>query len=175
MSLLTLAYPKISDKDYQWIQEFREENDELNHGIMEPHFTLVFPVFNQRPETFIEEIKSRAADHSKIDFALRCAVMDKDAFTPYWHVYLVPDEGYSHIIKLHDKLYSGKLADELRLELPFIPHIEIANSVDKWTCKELVDQINYSDLDIKGNILELHVVEYHEERVETLEKIKLPP
>lgn len=173
MSLLALTYPRISQKDYNWIQEFREENDELNYGVMEPHFTLVFPVFNQRPETFIEEIKSRSADHNKIGFALRCAVMDKDAFTPYWHVYLVPDEGYSKIIKLHDNLYSGKLTDELRLDLPFIPHIEIANSIEKWKCKELVDQINNSNLEIKGSILELDVVEYHEERVETIEKIKL--
>jgi hypothetical protein len=173
MSLLALAYPKIMKEDYQWIQDFREENDELNHKVIEPHFTLVFPVFNQRPETFIEEIKSRAALHKKIDFALRCAIMDKDAFTPYWHVYLVPDEGYSQIIKLHDNLYSGKLADELRLELPFIPHIGIANSIEKWTCKEFVDQVNYSDIEIKGAITEIDVVEYHEERVETLEKIKL--
>jgi len=174
MSLLALAYPHLNSKDYQWIQEFREENDELYYRVMEPHFTLVFPVFNQRPETFIEEIKRRAADHKKIDFTLRCAVIDKDAFTPYWHVFLVPDEGYSHLIKLHDNLYSGKLADELRLSLPFIPHIVIGNSVEKWTCKELVDQINYSNMEITGTIEELDVVEYHEERVETLEKIKLP-
>lgn len=173
MSLLTLAYPKISEEDYQWIQGFREENDELYHGVMEPHFILVFPVFNQRPETFIEEIKRRAAGYSRIDFVLRCAIMDKDAFTPYWHVYLVPDEGYSQIIKLHDNLYSGKLADELRMDLPFIPHIVVANSVEKWTCKELVDQINGLDIQIKGSIMELDVVEYHDERVETLEKIKL--
>lgn len=173
MSLLALAYPRISDEDYQWIQEFREENDELNYQVMEPHFILVFPVFNQRPETFIEDIKSRSADHKKIDFTLRCSVMDKDAFTPYWHVFLVPDEGYSQIIKLHDNLYSVKLADELRLDIPFIPHIEIANSVDKWTCKELVDQVNYSNLEIKGVIKEINVVEYHEEKVETMEKIKL--
>jgi hypothetical protein len=175
MSLLTLAYPQISEKDYQWIQEFREENDELYHGVMEPHFTLVFQVFNQRPETLIEEIKRRSADHRKIDFTLRCSIMEKDAFTPYWHVYLVPDEGYSHIVKLHDNLYSGKLAEELRLDLPFIPHIGIANSVEKWTCKELVDQINNSDLAIEGVINEIDVVEYHEEKVETLEKIYLPP
>jgi hypothetical protein len=104
MSLLALTYPSINEKDYQWIQEFREENDELYYGVMKPHFTLVFAVFNQRPETFIQEIKRRAADHGEIDFTLRCAIMDKDAFTPYWYVYLVPDEGCSQIIKLHDKL-----------------------------------------------------------------------
>jgi len=175
MSLLALAYPQISNEDYQWIQEFREENDELYHGRMEPHFTLVFPVFNQRPETFIEEIKRRAADHQRIEFAIRCAVMEKDAFTPYWHVLLVPDEGYSCILKLHDQLYSGKLADELRMDLPFIPHIGIGNSIEKWTCKELVDQINYSNLEIKGSINDINVVEYHEERVETIEQIKLAP
>jgi len=175
MSLLTLAYPQINKKDDQWIQEFREENDELYHNLMEPHFTLVFPVFNLRPETLIEEIKRRSADHRKIDFTLRCSIMEKDAFTPYWHVYLVPDEGYSQIVKLHDNLYSGKLAEELRLDLPFIPHIGIANSVEKWTCKELVDQVNNSDLVIEGIINEIDVVEYHEEKVETLEKIHLPP
>jgi len=175
MSLLALTYPQISDEDYQWIQEFREENDELYHGRIEPHFTLVFPVFNQRPETFIEEIKRRAADHQRIEFAIRCAVMEKDAFTPYWHVLLVPDEGYSCILKLHDQLYSGKLADELRMDLPFIPHIGIGNSIEKWTCKELVDQINYSNLEIKGSINDINVVEYHEERVETIEQIKLAP
>ncbi len=175
MSLLTLAYPQINEKDYQWIQEFREENDELYHGVMEPHFTLVFPVFNQRPETLIEEIKRRSVDHKKIDFTLRCSIMEKDAFTPYWHVYLVPDEGYSQIVKLHDNLYSGKLAEELRLDLPFIPHIGIANSVEKWTCKELVDQINNSDMVITGVINEIDVVEYHEEKVETLEKVHLFP
>ena len=175
MSLLALAYPQISNEDYQWIQEFREENDELYHGRMEPHFTLVFPVFNQSPETFIEEIKRSATDHHRIEFAIRCAVMEKDAFTPYWPVLLVPDEGYSHILKLHDQLYSGKLADELRMDLPFIPHIGIGNSIEKWTCKELVDQINYSNLEIKGTINEINVVEYHEERVETIENIKLVP
>lgn len=173
MSLLALAYPRISKKDYKWINDFREENDELNRRVMEPHFALVFPVFNQRPETFIEEIKSRSADHHSINFVILCAVMDKNAFTPYWHVYLVPDEGYSQIIKLHDSLYSGKLSHELRMDSPFIPHIEIANSVEKWTCKEWVDQINYLNLEIKGSIEELDVVEYHDERVETLEKIKL--
>lgn len=175
MSLLALAYPRISDNDYQWIQEFREENDELYHGRIEPHFTLVFPVFNQRPETFIEEIKTRSSNHWRIEFAIRCAVMEKDAFTPYWHVLMVPDEGYSHIVKLHDDLYSGKLAEELRMDLPFIPHIGIGNSIEQWTCKELVDQINHLDLEIKGTINEINVVEYHEEYVETLEKIKLPP
>ncbi len=38
-----------------------------------------------------------------------------------------------------------------------------------------MDQINHLDLEIKGTINEINVVEYHEEYVETLEKIKLPP
>ncbi|CDG64738.1 MAG: hypothetical protein PWQ15_1677 [Methanobacterium sp.] len=173
MSLLALAYPNISDKDYQWIQEFREENDELYYGRMEPHFPLVFPVYNQRPETFIEEIKTRSSNHQRIEFTIRCAVMEKDAFTPYWHVLMVPDEGYSRLVKLHDDLYSGKLAEELRMDRPFIPHIGIANSIEQWKCKELVDQINHANLEIMGTINEINVVEYHEEHAETLEKIKL--
>ena len=50
----------------------------------------------------------------------------------------------------------------------FHPPHWYGNSIEQWTCKELVDQINHLDLEIKGTINEINVVEYHEEYVETL-------
>ena len=46
MSLLVLSYPEIEKKHYDWIQTLRKDNDELYYNVVEPHFTIVFPVSN---------------------------------------------------------------------------------------------------------------------------------
>lgn len=173
MSYLVLAYPHISEHDYKWIQNFRREHDELLYQVVEPHFTIVFPTFNKTEEEFICEIEEKSNGIGKIDFSIHCSIIDKDAFNEYWHIFLTPDQGYSSIVKLHDRLYSGKLKDTLILEIPFIPHVGIGNSRDKWHCKELIDEINSSDIQIHGRINALDIVRYENDKVETLKKIFL--
>jgi hypothetical protein len=103
----------------------------------------------------------------------RCAVLDKDAFHDYTHVFLVPDEGYSKLVKLHDQFYTGLLANELRLDLPFIPHIGVANAVDPHHCKKVADSLNAADFEIRGTIEELTIVSFADNRVTPLETIVL--
>lgn len=110
---------------------------------------------------------------AKFDFIIRCATINKDAFSDYYHIFLVPDEGYSRIIKLHDKLYSDKLKNNLCLDLDFIPHIGIGNSIDKYTCKKMVDEWNEKDFSISGRITHLTIVNYKNSIVTELEDIEL--
>lgn len=109
----------------------------------------------------------------RINFAIRCSVINKDAFNDYWHVFLTPDEGNSEIIKLHDALYSGELSDNLLLEIPFIPHIGIGNSKDKWICKKLIDGLNEREIIIEGSITQLAIVSYVDNEVNTIKTIDL--
>ena len=44
MTLVVLAYPEIAESDYERIQNFRKHHDELYYRVVEPHFTLVFPL-----------------------------------------------------------------------------------------------------------------------------------
>jgi 2'-5' RNA ligase len=88
---------------------------------------------------------------------------------------LVPDEGYSNIIKLHDKLYSGSFQDYQRLDIDFVPHIGIANSKDKFRCKQMVEEWNEKDFSIKGTISHLTIATYDQERITHLKKIELRP
>ena len=97
----------------------------------------------------------------------------KDAITEYTHTFLVPDEGYSDVVKLHDKLYIGPLASELRLDIPFIPHIGIANALEPRTFKELADDLNRQEYRIEGVIEVLDVASYENNRVTTIECIGL--
>lgn len=173
MSLLVLSYPTISQNDFDWIQTVRAKHDPLYYEVVAPHFTIVFAVDHMNRKEFIEHVKNQAKGFRKIAFVLRSVAVVKDALSEYTHVFLVPDQGYSEIVKLHDKLYSDQLASELRLDIPYIPHIGIGNAVDPQVCKALAVDLNRQSFAIKGRIEELDVVKYENNRVETIEQIRL--
>lgn len=173
MAYLVLAYPKLSTEHFDRIQSYRKDNDELFYKVVRPHFTIVFPVVDIPKEEFISEIKDKSVNLAKFDFIIRCATINKDAFSNYFHTFLVPDEGYSRIVKLHDTLYADKLKNNLLLELDFIPHISIGNSMDKYACKKMADEWNETDFTISGSITHLTIVNYENGIVTELEDIEL--
>jgi 2'-5' RNA ligase len=171
--LLVVSYPIIIDRHFTWIQDLREQYDKLNFQVIDPHFTLVFPVANIEPETFIHHVKQSIDNIQPFEFVIRCATISGDAFSKYTHVFLVPDRGYSNIIKLHDRLYTGILAAELRLDLVFIPHIGIANSLNARKCKQLADRLNSQEFEIDGKVNKLDLIWEENNRVDTIEEILL--
>ena len=172
-ALLVLSYPNISRADFEWIQAIRKKHDELYFNVVDPHFTLVFPVFDVDQETSVAHVKEQSKHIASFDFVIRCAVLSNDLFTGYTHVFLAPDEGYSKIVKLHDRLYTGLLKKNLRLDIPFIPHIGIANAVDPNVCKQLVDELNAQNFEIKGKVDALDLIWYENDQVGTIERIAL--
>jgi hypothetical protein len=172
-SLLVVNYPNISADDFAWIQEIRQQQDELNFSAVDPHFTLVFPIVEIDRATLVSHIHKSIQGIQPFEFTIRCAVLCNDAFSNYTHVFLVPDEGYSNIVKLHNRLYTGIIADELRLDIPFIPHLGIANSLNPHHCKQLVDRLNSQQFEIRGKIDRLDVVSSQADLVETIESINL--
>jgi 2'-5' RNA ligase len=172
-SLLAIAYPNISPADREWMQSLRQNYDALYMDIVEPHFTLVFPVFDIDEAKFVAHIEQQVKEIEAFEFVIRCAVLGDDAFSDYTHVFLVPDEGHSNVVKLHDRLYTGLLAGELRLDIPFVPHIGVANSPDAKACKKLVDELNGKDLAIEGKIENIDAIWYEDDKVGTIERIFL--
>jgi len=125
------------------------------------------------PKDFIAEVEKQVAGSKSISFVIRCATVNKNAFEDRYHTFLVPDEGYSNLVKLHDKLYSDKFLHHLRLDLDFIPHIGISNSPDKNICKTIAVEWNRTDFEIKGRIDELDVISFDGDTVTTIQKVKL--
>lgn len=173
MALLVLAYPEIEQKDFTRIQSIREKNDARYYNIVDPHFTLVFPVNEIPHDKFISHVFSVSRKFSKFYFVLRCAQIVKDTFSNFTDVFLIPEEGYRIFVKLHDALYTGILEKELRLDIPFIPHMGIGNDTDPHECKRLADKINAENIEIFGAIGKLDIVSYTENSVKTLEQIRL--
>ena len=173
MAFGVLCYPSISNEDYSLIQEFRKTNDELYFSMVEPHFAFVFPTDSIEENRFVEEITDKAKGVKSFDFDLRCACVNKDSFIDYFHLLLVPDQGHSNIVKLHDKLYSDLLISELRLDIDFIPHMGIANSKQGYQVKEWADLWNSRNFSIKGRVEILTVVSFNGTHLKNITNIHL--
>ncbi|MGE5805432.1 MAG: 2'-5' RNA ligase family protein [Ignavibacteria bacterium] len=173
MSFLVLAYPTISQKDYNWIQKFRKKYDNRYYKIVKPHFTIVFPVNRIEESIFIKHIVELSKDNKQIDFTLKCSIIVKDSFSDFTDIFLIPDEGNSEIIRLHDKFYTGVLTSELRLDIPFIPHIGIGASKNSDESKKLSDKINENNFCIKGTINSLNITWYDYPKINTIKNIQL--
>lgn len=171
MAYIVVAYPKLSEKSFEWIQSYRKKNDPRYFSVIKPHFTIVFAVNDLSEEKFIHEVKKQANGIKKIDFEIKVATINQDDSGNYYHEFLVPDKGYSDFVKLHDKLYSQAFSKYLRFDIDYIPHIGIGNSDDVLTSKKLVDELNTEGVNISGVVDSLDIIEYKEGVVKTLETI----
>jgi hypothetical protein len=171
--LLVVAFPELSDKDRLWIENFREKYDKLFYKIIEPHFTLVFPTFKISVPEFTNEIRNLSRRIKRFEFILKSAMMNNDLLSDYYHIFLIPDKGNSNIVKAHDILYSGILKKTRKTEIDFVSHLGIGNTKNPEECIKIVENINNSDISIKGYIKELTIISYGDRKIEIIEKIPI--
>lgn len=174
MALAVVNYPTLSDDDFAWIQSVRREHDPLFFEVIDPHFTLVFPTEAVLEPTLIDHVRQQLDSATSFEVVFRCAILGDPDFLDHAHAFLVPDEGFSDVVRLHDGLYSGPLAGELRLDLPFIPHVALANTPTPEACKAIVDRLNSEDFEIRGWVEALDVIGYDGERVWPIVQSTLP-
>lgn len=156
-ALYTIAYPTLAKKDAEFIRAFRARHDQLRAQMIAPHFTMVFGSTKLPSADFIAHSGRIAGHTSSIRFCCRYAMLSSSDKDETGQVHLVPDEGYSAISRLHDKLYSGPLAGEMALDIPYVPHITIGSLSTRKAAKELCDQLNEKGLEIRGSIAALTV------------------
>ena len=173
MAYLVVAYPKLQQSDFDFIQNYREQNDPRYFSVVDPHITLVFAINDTDRDSFVSEVRDKIAGVKSFDFVMNVATINQNDDAKYYHEFLVPDTGYSNIVKLHDKLYSGLFAPHLRFDIDFIPHIGIGNSDDAQISKQRVDELNTRGVSISGRVESVDVIEFVDGKVMTIEKISL--
>lgn len=139
MALAVVNYPTLSDDDFAWIQSVRRAHDSLYVDIIDPHLPFVFPTDAVSEATLIDHVQGHARTTAPFEVVFRCALLGDPDFQNHAHAFLIPDEGFSDVVRLHDRLYTGPLADELQLDLPFLPHVGIANTPTPEACQVIVD------------------------------------
>ncbi len=172
MTLLVVAYPHLTATDYAWIQAIRYQHDP-HATLIAPHFTLVFPLETMDQGTLVNHITAHAQQIPVIAFVIRCATIVKDALSAQTHLFLVPDEGHSALIKFHAALYTGILAPARRLDVPFIPHITVGAHTDPYRCTQVAAAINQHELCIRGQLPTVDILRYAHNRVATVHRIAL--
>jgi hypothetical protein len=172
MNLHVVAYPELLPADREVIQVCRKEYNTL-YNVIGAHLTLVFSVPDMNVSDFIAEVKKQVQGTKAIDLVFRSVIINKDSFSDYFDAFLVPDEGSSRVVKLHDRLYSEKLAYQHRADISYIPHISLANSLDVRAIKKIADEWNARDFEIKGRITSLDIINYENRVITTLEKVYL--
>lgn len=173
MTLALIAYPELISDDNNRIESLRRDHDDL-YSIIKVHFTLIFPINELSEGAFLNGVESMIEDVKRISFVARCATINKDALRPFYHAFLVLDEGNSAVIKLHDLFYNSPVFRKFhRLDIDYIPHVVLASSQHAQTIKNLVDQWNLSKIEIKGRINSIEVVKIEAGSVNTLRTIKL--
>ena len=173
MALALVCFPTLSSEDFSRIQGIRKVHDRLYFDVIDPHIPIVFPTENIEKAEFIEHIGAKIGSIPPFDVVFRCAVVGDPDFQEHAHAFLVPDEGFSDIVRLHDLLYTGPLRTELRLDLPFVPHVGIANTREAKDCKDIVDAINAEAFEIFGKVDQLDVISFDGTSVARLERIEL--
>ena len=173
MALCAVNYPTISSEDYEWIQNIRREHDLLFFDVVGPHFTLVFPTDKIETSELIAHVSGIAAQIDPFEAVLRCATLGAPSFMDHAHAFLIPDEGFSDVVRLHDALYTGPLRSELRLDLPFVPHIGVASTPQIDECKAIVDRLNQERFEIRARVEKLDVIGYDGKKSWAIEECAL--
>ncbi len=171
-ALYTLAYPTLSRADSDRLEAFRQRHDP-HHGIVAAHFTMVFACDAVDEQTYVEHVDSISRASLPVSFSCRFAMLGADDEVERGYVFLVPDEGFSGISRLHDTLYGGPLRPHLRLDIPFVPHITLGASADRSVAKRLCDELNSSRLAVHGTIDTLSVAALQGGRIRNLASFRL--
>jgi hypothetical protein len=171
MSNVVISYPVLPTSDFDRIQNLRKIHDRL-YEVVSPHFTFVFPTTKLSIEDLVAHTKLKAADAHKIAIVLTKAIVVEDDSKKFYHTFLVPSDGEKEVTTLHDVLYTGALASELRLDIPFIPHVGIGSG-DAAAMKKLADEVNVEGVNIQGSIDTLVVANYDGKTVNDVERIQL--
>jgi len=173
MTFLVIAYPKFQQSDFDWIQEYRSQHDN-QFSLVKPHFSIVFGVHNMDRASFLKEVRQQVKDVKMFDVDMRVATMTQYHDGSHYQEFLIPDTGYSNIVKLHDQLYSGLFKPYLRFDITYIPHIAIGYSEDPYASKKRIDELNEgSGIAIHGHINGVDIIEHVDGTVSTIETITL--
>ena len=153
-SLEVIARPHFNKADLAWLTDIRSRRAGSRGA---PYFTLVFANLSIAPAAFVKTIQAYTRGFHPIRFRLRSALVVPEPAIGRFHVFLIPDEGFGAILKLHDALHMGKLRPALRQDSPYLPHITVATTPDYTTARELAFALNQGDLDIHGHFEALEV------------------
>jgi 2'-5' RNA ligase len=142
MPLYVVAFPHLAPKDLAMVEDVRARFDP-QHGRIAPHVTLVFATERLDVPSLSAHVGAVASGHSPFECVFRLTAVVRGAPGDASHVFLVPREGYAEIDRLHRALYAGPLAPDLRRDIPFVPHVTVAQLGSEDLAREVAASLDF--------------------------------
>jgi len=139
MRVYAVAFPAFAEADRARISAIRERFDRLATKIL-PHVTLVFATDVLDASSLARQVAATVRP-APFECVFRATRVEHDPFNGEHCVFLVPDEGARELVALHDALYTGPLAGELRTDLPYHPHVTIARCATEAEARRVADSV----------------------------------
>ena len=110
-------YPKL---DTQLIDQLRQKYDP-QFGLIDAHITVMFPVRDTIDgHTLVSHLENVLSDCRPVPIRLQGLQRSWDDC-----LFLLVREGSSEIVRLHNRIYTGILADYKNSNIEFIPHLTL--------------------------------------------------
>ncbi|NLD55007.1 MAG: 2'-5' RNA ligase family protein [Burkholderiaceae bacterium] len=170
-TLYTLAYPFLAPDDAARIEAIRQAYDP-RHRTVPPHFTLVFGCSAVPNSAYTTHVRGVCRAMPPLRFVCRRAMpwFEREGLA---YLFLVPDEGYGDLCRLHDALNGGVLAPHLRRDIPFVPHITIGAGPDRRAVRDWSREVNRRPLEIAGSVAALTIATAKADGVSDLVRLPL--
>lgn len=172
MANLALIYPQLSSEDFDAIQRIREQHDTRYFDVVEPHITLVFSTKKISADELVSQVTNTLRDTKAFELVFDSAKVVENDDGEFFHAFLIPSVGYDEINGIHDALYTGVLASELRHDIPFIPHLGIGTGTQA-DMDALAQKLNTERVLIKGLARHISIVQYDGSKVSNYSSVPL--
>lgn len=151
-ALYAIAFPELPEHAQKWLADICKLYQNRATVRVDAHFTLVFGCDAVAPDEFTNHVAAIARAAAPIAFVCRRAVVHFEESIAAWYVFLIPEEGSAEILQLHDRLYSGVLSAHLRADLPYVPHITIAQGCTESEARALCARVESDEVELRGTL-----------------------
>jgi hypothetical protein len=157
VSLCVVAFPLLLEADRNWLQSIRARYDP-QFELIAPHVTVLFPSTSLDLTELVGHVRGVAQVTEPFEIVFRCVLPYRGLHDKRTHLFLMPDEGLSHVVGLHDQLQRHTFENRLRSDVPFIPQLTVGAFDDGADCRRVADEINIDTFMISGQVRTLSIV-----------------
>lgn len=174
ISFYTLALPDFDARDALRVEAVRRQYDPVGAARVAAHVTIGFGV-ETIPRDDLSALIRRVADAAApFEVSFHTVELGHDHRNPHGYAFWMPSAGRTEFFALHDHLHSDPtLAYPINRDVPYRPHITLAERPDADSAQLVVDALNRERLTAHGRVTHLSLVALVHDRVEPVARFAL--
>jgi hypothetical protein len=158
MPLAIVTCPEIPPSELAWIEDLRGKHLSSPETDIPPHVMLVYPAEFVMDENLTMHMYGVTGSTQPFEAIFRIAAPAIDPIHGGWRVQLLPDEGLSKLMRMHNFLYTGPIADHVNYDIPYVPHLTIARTETGPQANALCEELNSSIIEVSARFTTVKIL-----------------